>query len=147
MWFQVKILPINPCITPTWQKPPKKWWKQITKISQRLKVNQKNYENGFSDVGDGLHGAMRNPRVEIVRYFIYNQLRYPALPRLICNLLNIFCFSNSFQKCVLQLLGLQAPQAQMGRWWWVKPAPKPCLDSWDVCAKFHWDLCRGLDFH
>jgi len=44
--------------------------------------------------------------------YIYIQLRYPALSELICNLLNIFYFVNSFQKCVLQLLGFQAPEAQ-----------------------------------
>jgi len=41
-----------------------------------------------------------------------SQLRYPALPGLICNLLNILFFGISFQKCFLQLLGFQASQAQ-----------------------------------
>jgi len=53
-------------------------------------------------------------------------------------------FCNGFQKCILQLLGFQAPQAQMGG---VKPAPKPSWTGGVVCAKFHQDPCWGLDFH
>jgi len=70
-----------------------------------------------------------------------------VLPGLICNLLNIFCFENSFQKCVLQLLEFQAHQAKGDMGARAKPLDQNL--SWmggDVCAKFHQDQCRGLDF-
>jgi len=41
----------------------------------------------------------------IVRVMIQNYQKY-----LYCNLLNIFCFINIFQKCFLQLLGYTQPQ-------------------------------------
>jgi len=67
-------------------------------------------------------------------------LRYPALPGLVYNPLNIFCFVNSFQKCVeFQALG--------GEGTGIKTAPKLSLVRWDVCAKFYQDPCRGLGFH
>jgi len=69
-----------------------------------------------------------------------------VLPGLICNLLNIFCFSNSFQKCALQLLGFQAPQAQMGEGTGDKPAPKPYLDWWGCVYKILLRSVQGFGF-
>jgi len=63
---------------------------------------------------------------------------------LICNLLNIICFVNSFQKCVLQLLGFQVPEAQTGGGGggWDKTCTKTSLGHVGMCAQ----NCRGLDF-
>jgi len=36
-------------------------------------------------------------------------VKLAEVPGLICYLLNIFCFGNSFQKCVLQLLCFRPP--------------------------------------
>jgi len=53
------------------------------------------------------------------KYFMFYELRYPALPGLICSLLSIF---------VLQVLEFQAPQAQGWKGGQGKPASKPFLD-------------------
>jgi len=41
----------------------------------------------------------------------------------------------NFQKCVLQLIGFQAPQAQDGDKAGVKLAPQPSLDRWGCVFK------------
>jgi len=57
-----------------------------------------------------------------------------------------FCFVNSFQKCVLQLLGFQASIAQTEKGG-IKVTPKPFLDRWGCACKISLRSCRGLDFH
>jgi len=59
----------------------------------------------------------------------------PGAGRVNFNLLNIFCF----QKCVLQLKGFQAHQAQSG-----KPAPKPSLDRCGCSCKISLRSRQGL---
>jgi len=46
--------------------------------------------------------------------FNNNYLRCLALPRLVCNLMNIFCFANSFQKSVFQGFRLPRPSGEWG---------------------------------
>jgi len=48
---------------------------------------------------------------------------------------NLFCFVNSCQKCILQLLMFQAPQAQIETGAGVKPGPERSLDRWGYAYK------------
>jgi len=67
-----------------------------------------------------------------------------VLPRLICDLRNIFCFVNSFQKCVLQLLEFKPPRARVrGQ---IKTAPKPSLDRWECACKILSRSVQGFGF-
>jgi len=77
---------------------------------------------------------------------LFNYLRYLALPGSICNLLNIFCFINSFQKCALQLLWFQATQAQAREGAGFKLAPKSSLNRWGCACQISLRLTQGFGF-
>jgi len=51
------------------------------------------------------------------------------------------------KKCVLQLLGFQAPEAQGVRGRESNLGQNLPWTGGDVCGKFYQDRCRGLDFH
>jgi len=76
-------------------------------------------------------------------FLLTYQLRYPVRPGLICYLLNIFCFVNSFQKCVLQYFRALGPGVEAAG---VKTSPKPSFDRWGCTYKILSRSMQGFGF-